>query len=45
VDEFADFMLGRDARLFKERGQKFTVLARRRISLPNGIVCEAGLPE
>jgi hypothetical protein len=37
VDELTDFLLANDARFFKEKGQKFTVLARKRISLPNRI--------
>jgi hypothetical protein len=35
VDAFTDFLLENDARFFKQKGQKFTVLSRSRISLPN----------
>jgi hypothetical protein len=38
VDELTDFLLANDAQFFKEKGQKFAVLARKRISLPNRIV-------
>lgn len=38
VDEFTDFMLANDARFFKDKGQTFTVLGRRRITLPKRIV-------
>jgi hypothetical protein len=38
VDELTDFMLDHDERYLKEKGHKFTVLARKRINLPNGIV-------
>lgn len=37
VDELTDFMLENDARFLKEKGQKFTVAARRRLKLANGI--------
>jgi hypothetical protein len=37
VDELTDFLLANDAQFFRNRGQKFTVLARKRISLPNRI--------
>ena len=38
VDELTDFLLANDAQFFREKGQKFSVLARKRISLPNRIV-------
>jgi hypothetical protein len=38
VDEFTDFMIAHDEEFFKAKGQKFVVLARKRIKLPNGIV-------
>lgn len=38
VDELTDFMVAHDEQFFKGKGQKFVVLARRRITLPNGIV-------
>ena len=38
VDELTDFLLANDAQFFKEKGQKFTVLTRKRIALPNRIV-------
>ena len=38
VDELTDFMIAHDEQFFKSKGQKYVVLARRRISLPNGIV-------
>ena len=38
VDELTDFLLANDVQFFKNKGQKFTVLARRKIKLPNGIV-------
>jgi hypothetical protein len=37
VDELTDFLLANDAQFFREKGQKFAVLARKRISLPNRI--------
>jgi hypothetical protein len=37
VDELTAFMLEHDEQFLKEKGQKFTVLARKRIKLPNGI--------
>jgi hypothetical protein len=37
VDELTDFLLANDAQFFREKSQKFTVLARKRISLPNRI--------
>ena len=38
VDELTDFLLANDAQFFKEKGQKFAVVARKRISLPNRVV-------
>ena len=38
VDELTDFLLANDAQFFREKRQKFAVLARKRISLPNRIV-------
>jgi hypothetical protein len=38
ADEFTDFMLAHDERFFRDKGQKFVILARRRITLPNAIV-------
>ena len=38
VDELTDFMLAQDARFFRDKGQKFTVLSRKRMALPNRIV-------
>ncbi|HKA44350.1 MAG TPA: hypothetical protein VKF40_20365 [Burkholderiales bacterium] len=38
VDDFTDFMLASDGSFFKDRGQRFAVVARKRINLPNGIV-------
>ena len=38
VDELTDFLLANDAQFFREKGQKFAVLARKRISLPNRVV-------
>jgi hypothetical protein len=38
VDELTDFLVEHDAKLLKEKGQKFVVLARRRITLPNAMV-------
>ena len=38
VDELTDFMLANDVQFFKDRKQGFSVLARRRITLANGIV-------
>jgi hypothetical protein len=38
VDELTDFLLANDAQFFRDKGQKFTVLARRKISLPNRVV-------
>jgi len=38
VDEFTDFMVEQNERFFRSKGQKFEVLARRRITLPNGFV-------
>jgi hypothetical protein len=38
VDELTNFMLAHDEKFLKGTGQKFTVLSRRRITLPNGIV-------
>jgi len=38
VDELTDFLLANDAQFFKDKGQKFTILSRKRISLPNRIV-------
>jgi hypothetical protein len=37
ADEFADFMVLNDGRFFRDKGQKFTVVARRRLTLPNGV--------
>ena len=38
VDEFTDFLLGDNERLFKGRGVRFAVLARQKITLPGKIV-------
>ena len=38
VDELTDFLVTHDEKLLTEKGQKFVVLARRRIVLPNGMV-------
>jgi hypothetical protein len=38
VDELTDFLLAHDEKFFKGKGQKFTVVTRKRIKLPNGIV-------
>ena len=38
VDEFTDFMLANDERFFRDKGQKFAVLGRKRITVPNGVV-------
>ena len=38
VDELTEFMLDHDERYLKEKGHKFTVLARKKITLPNGVV-------
>lgn len=35
VDELTDFMLANDAQFFRDRKQKFAILERRRIALPN----------
>ena len=45
VNEFTDFMLANDVRFFRENGQSFVVVARRRITLPNGIVANDVLAE
>lgn len=37
VDELTDFLVAHDAKLLKEKGQKFVVLARKRITLPNAM--------
>src|SRR5262245_48269524 len=37
VDELTDFMLANDEQIFKDRKQKFGVLERKRIALPNRI--------
>jgi len=38
VDEFTEFMLANETQFFREKGQKFTVLGRKRITLPNRVV-------
>jgi len=38
VDELTDFMLEHDQQYLKEKGHKFTVLSRQRITLQNGVV-------
>jgi hypothetical protein len=38
VDEMTQFMLDHDERYLREKGHRFTVLARRKITLPNGVV-------
>jgi hypothetical protein len=37
VDELTDFLVTNDEQFLKSKGQKFAVLARRRITLPNGV--------
>ena len=37
VDELTDFLLKHDEEFLKSKGQKFVVLARQRIKLPNGM--------
>ena len=36
VDDLTDFMLASDEAFFKEKSQKFVVLTRKRVALPNG---------
>ena len=38
VDDLTEFMLDHDERYLKEKGHKFAVLARKKITLPNGVV-------
>jgi hypothetical protein len=45
ADELTDFMLANDAQFFKERKQKFAVLERRRMTLPNRVVANDVLAE
>lgn len=45
VDELTDFLVGHDEKFLKEKGQKLAVLARRRVTLPNGMAANELLVE